>query len=679
MTDDTPSFVLNVPKTVRNDVHHTARRLVSCVASLLGDHMRCRARLLGSIALGLGLVVLSGPSFAERSDRAANGIVPALTPAEARAAFAPVGSGAATLPAIAPAPSMASAPGPDLPAPAASSPAASSPAASSPAATAPAGPVEPQPGTLPAGPAAPLVPAQAAPVATPPPAVAISAEPAASPADLVRAAMASALDAIVKPSADQSGLRAFYGLRGNEPAFVADGALTAAGRAILDRLAAAAADGLDPRVYEVPAIATLSGPGTSADHVAEAEIGLSAAILAYARNASSGRVNVKSIGRDILATDNMPDPTIALASVLIAADPVSVLDGFNPPHPQFAALRTKLAEVRAADRLTADAVPPPVPAGPILKIGMVDARVAALRTRLGLTMTDADLYDDAVAEAVRAFQRERRLKANGVLGPQTLAALNGVGKGRRISVENEIISNMERWRWLPRDLGASNVFVNVPEYRLEVTRDGVPVHESRIIVGKPATPTPIFSDTMEFVVLNPSWNVPQSIIRKEYMPKLMDDPDYLARRGFIVTYQGNTISVRQPPGEQNALGHIKFMFPNNFSVYLHDTSSRNLFASDKRAFSHGCVRVDQPYKFAEIVMGAENGWTEERVRDSVGGRERRVDLKQKIPVHITYFTAKVDETGDLKLIDDIYGYDLRVLGALGLAGEGPAERSAKAL
>ena len=172
---------------------------------------------------------------------------------------------------------------------------------------------------------------------------------------------------------------------------------------------------------------------------------------------------------------------------------------------------------------------------------------------------------------------------------------------------------------------------------------------------------------MEFVVLNPSWNVPQSIIKNEYLPKLMNDPDYLAKRGFVVTYRGNQMSVRQPPGDDNALGHIKFMFPNNFSVYLHDTSSRNLFTSERRAFSHGCVRVDAPYKFAEIVMGAENGWTEDKVRAAIGGRERRVNLMQKLPVHIAYFTAYVDETGELQLFDDIYGYDQRVLGALGLA------------
>jgi murein L,D-transpeptidase YcbB/YkuD len=196
--------------------------------------------------------------------------------------------------------------------------------------------------------------------------------------------------------------------------------------------------------------------------------------------------------------------------------------------------------------------------------------------------------------------------------------------------------------------------------------DGTMVNESKVVVGKPDTPTPIFSDTMQFVVMNPSWNVPQSIIKNEYLPKLASDPNYLIRQGFVVTYRNNQMVVRQPPGERNALGHIKFMFPNRFSVYLHDTSSRSLFASDKRAFSHGCVRVDQPYKFAEVVMGAENGWTEQRVKKLVGGREQRIDLKRQLPVHIAYFTAFVDDDGELKRLDDIYGYNRRVLAALGL-------------
>jgi L,D-transpeptidase YcbB len=136
----------------------------------------------------------------------------------------------------------------------------------------------------------------------------------------------------------------------------------------------------------------------------------------------------------------------------------------------------------------------------------------------------------------------------------------------------------------------------------------------------------------------------------------------------VVTYNDGQMQVRQPPGEDNALGHIKFMFPNNFSVYLHDTSSRSLFVKDKRAFSHGCVRVDNPYKFAEIVMGADNGWTEDRVRSLVGKREQRIDLKEKIPVHIAYFTAYVDDEGQLKLVDDVYGYDRKVISALGLQG-----------
>jgi murein L,D-transpeptidase YcbB/YkuD len=312
-----------------------------------------------------------------------------------------------------------------------------------------------------------------------------------------------------------------------------------------------------------------------------------------------------------------------------------------------------------------------VPAGPTLKVGMSDTRVALLRTRLGLTASDgadSDVYDETVQKAVRDFQAQRNLKANGRLSPATVAALNGVLRAPRVNLESEIVANMERWRWMPHDMGDSNVFVNVPEFLVRVFKEGTLAHESKVVVGKPDTPTPLFSDEMAFVVMNPSWNVPQSIIKKEYLPKLAEDPDYLSRHGFVVTYNGGQMQVRQPPGEDNALGHIKFMFPNNFSVYLHDTSSRSLFVKDKRAFSHGCVRVDNPYKFAEIVMGADNGWTEDRVRSLIGKREQRIDLKEKIPVHIAYFTAYVDDEGQLKLVDDVYGYDRKVISALGLQG-----------
>ncbi|MET0596286.1 MAG: L,D-transpeptidase family protein, partial [Mesorhizobium sp.] len=516
-------------------------------------------------------------------------------------------------------------------------------------------------------------PAEAAPAAAVAPAQPAASEPApvaeaaaGTPHQDVAAILAARF-AAAGPDTLDGDVAQYYALRGNAPVWTQAEGLTPEGRAVVERLARAEEDGLDARDFAVPGLEAF-GAGSTPEQAAQIEIGLSGAILAYAHQAMNGRVDPAGISKNIVAEVKPVDAALAIASVAIAADPAAALDAFNPVHPQYLALKRKLAELRGQDQLEAEAAPPLVPDGPTLKPGMSDQRVALLRSRLGVTtMTDSDVYDDALVEAVRSFQRERRLKANGLVGPMTVAALNGGGKPR-ISMEHEIIANMERWRWLPRALGQSNVFVNVPEYRLVVTMDGEPIHESRVIVGKPNTPTPVFSDTMEFVVLNPSWYVPQSIIKKEYLPKLANDPDYLARKGFVVTYRGNQMSVRQPPGDDNALGHVKFMFPNKFSVYLHDTSTRHLFASDKRAFSHGCVRVDNPYKFAEIVMGAENGWTEEKVRDSVGGRERRVDLQRKLPVHITYFTAIASDTGDVSQFDDIYGYDRAVLAALGLSG-----------
>jgi murein L,D-transpeptidase YcbB/YkuD len=555
--------------------------------------------------------------------------------------------------------------------------------------------------------AAPVVEATVAiPAATPAATVAPASEPAASAvkvaapetrrpldptasalyADAVRMAIADRLgDGISGSNADEradaAAISAFYASHTNGPVWTADGYLTPLAEKAIERLAAADADGLPAALYAVPGVDALKGVESETSKIAEIELSLSKAVLAYARHAAGGLVDGNRLSNNIQVKPHAPEPMTVLAEVSTAADPAAVLEGYNPRHPGFLALRTKLAEIRAKAQEAVEAKPelPIIPAGPILRPGMADIRVAALRERLGVTATDAasDTYDETLVEAVRAFQKESRIKVTGLVGPQTVSALNGEGKAEPISDEDEIVANMERWRWLPRDLGAFHIFVNVPEYRMEVRRDGAKVHEARVIVGKPNTQTPIFSERMEFVVVNPSWHVPVSIIRKEFIPKLMQDPTYLSRRGFELTSGGRRIdpsqidwsqgmpriAVRQPPGDSNALGHIKFMFPNKFAVYLHDTSSRNLFGSERRAFSHGCVRVDQPFKLAEAVMGAENGWTEESVRKLIGGREQRINLKTQPEVHIAYFTAAVDETGELKRFEDIYGHDRQVLNA----------------
>ena len=297
-----------------------------------------------------------------------------------------------------------------------------------------------------------------------------------------------------------------------------------------------------------------------------------------------------------------------------------------------------------------------------------------LRQRLRLG-TDSDTrYAGAVVEAVKTFQRANGLTPNGRMTPKTRAALddprNPVNDSEKRpdleALSGNLIANMERWRWLPAELGAKHIFVNIPEFRLEMLADGEKVFETRVIVGKPETQTPVFSDTMEFLVVNPSWTVPPSIMKKEFLPRLAADPEYAARRGYQVIRRGNSISVRQPPGERNALGHIKFMFPNDHAVYLHDTPTRHLFANGTRAFSHGCVRVEGPFRLAEQILMKSQGFSEKSLRAMVGGGERTIKLTEQFPVHLAYFTLFVDKSGELQSRNDLYGHDARIRRALSL-------------
>jgi murein L,D-transpeptidase YcbB/YkuD len=282
---------------------------------------------------------------------------------------------------------------------------------------------------------------------------------------------------------------------------------------------------------------------------------------------------------------------------------------------------------------------------------------------------------------VKKFQAAAGLKADGAAGSATVEVLNGAGKDKTA----EIIANMERWRWMPRDLGDFHVEVNVPEFLVRIVDHGKVVREARVVTGKVTNQTPIFSDEMESIVVNPSWNVPASITMKEMLPRVRRDPSYLSRNGYQVLANVNgkyravdptmvdwgsvnagRIQIRQPPGDDNALGVIKFLFPNEHSVYLHDTPSKSLFKQDVRAFSHGCVRVQDPLDFADVLLAYEGGWTPQRLRRMIGGRESWVNLPKHIPIHIAYFTAFVDDGGTLVTKPDIYGYNGRVERALGL-------------
>ncbi|WP_244622600.1 L,D-transpeptidase family protein [Microvirga brassicacearum] len=460
--------------------------------------------------------------------------------------------------------------------------------------------------------------------------------------------------------ADRESLSAFYAASEQPLVWVRDGVWTPAAKAIVARLKAANEDGLVSTDY------TLPDPGLAKDAApaqwAHADLRLSASAILYARDARGGRIELSRISPLITAKLDLPQAGDVLARLSAAKDAGAVLVAYNPPHPTYQALRAELAKLRS-NQPSQPTVR--VPKGPILRVGMQDPRVPLIRAHFKIKQNgkDQNLYDERVATAVAEFQKAKGLPTNGVLNARTIAALSSQP---RAVLESELISNMERWRWLPADLGARHIMVNVPEYRLRLVERGDVVHETRVIVGKEQTQTPIFSENMKYLVVNPSWTLPPSIIKKEFLPALAADPDYAARKGYRVIRKGNRISVQQPPGARNALGLIKFMFPNDHAVYLHDTPNRNLFSAGKRAFSHGCVRVDQPFQLAEEILGQDDKWSEKTLRGLVGKGERYVHLKRPLPVHLTYFTLSVDENGALKSFDDLYGFDRKVRAALGL-------------
>jgi murein L,D-transpeptidase YcbB/YkuD len=324
----------------------------------------------------------------------------------------------------------------------------------------------------------------------------------------------------------------------------------------------------------------------------------------------------------------------------------------------------------------------------ILRPGMKDPRVLALRQRLDIAGDkDNQLYDDAVRDAVKAFQTSAELDTDGNLGPNTVKALNGekkVAKGPTADPIDTIIANMERWRWLPRDLGNPHVIVNVPDYSLTLYNNDKVYWHTKIVAGKPGLATPMISAEMKFITVNPTWNVPPSIIEKEYLPALEQDPQALERIGLKISQDADgTVHIFQPPGAGNALGRIRFNFPNKFLVYQHDTPDKHLFARDERAFSHGCMRVQNPLTYGEKILSLvlpNERYTEAKLQSMFGGSEININFPKNIWVHLTYQTAFVDESGKLQLRKDVYGRDARIIailkGSERRVAEIPVERAA---
>ena len=479
-------------------------------------------------------------------------------------------------------------------------------------------------------------------------------------AEKLRDLVSGRLDHIIERKADRQAVEAFYTNRGFAPLWIEGGVANPRALSAITRLKAAGDDGLDPGDYSTP---DFSAAADHPDVLADDELKLTNAALTYARHAQIGRVHFSRVSPDIYYNLVAPDPREVLSRLAQTKDAGETLGAYNPPQEGFKQLRAKLAEVRGHAEAAA---PARIAAGTLLRVGMQDDRVPLLRERLHVPADGgASTYDKSLAEAIRTFQRQHDLKATGNLNAATVEALNGVPHGHAADI---LIANMERWRWLPRDLGKTFVMVNIPDYSLKVIHNGATVWRTRIVVGKPSTPTPLLSEPMKYITVNPTWNVPPSIVQNEYLPALQQDPDALARIGLQVEYNPDgSLHIFQPPGEANALGRLRFNFPNKFLVYQHDTPDKNLFAREKRAYSHGCMRVQDPLDYAQVLLGyaaPNEGYTAERLRRMFGYDEYDINFSTLIPVHITYQTAFIDESGKLELREDVYGRDARLLAVL---------------
>ncbi|WP_076861234.1 L,D-transpeptidase family protein [Bradyrhizobium mercantei] len=533
--------------------------------------------------------------------------------------------------------------------------------------------------------ATPPAPATAtAPTAAPATAAAPAAEPAKAAstvaaedqpvADKLRDLLANKSLRTFDRKNERAAAEKFYSAREYAPVFTKAGKLTDAGKGVIARLKDAAADGLDAADYPVPDFAAATTP----DALADAELKLAASMLDYARQAQSGRMHWSQVSADILYPEHPIDPAEVFANVTSAKDASAALDGYNPPQKLYKELKKKLAELRGQG----DGPVITIADGPTLKyaaarkkqaaVEMDDPRVPDLRNKLGVSENaDSTKYDATVARAVERFQSSVDLKPTGVLDERTVKALNNPKRDRQIDT---VIVNMERWRWLPRQLGAANagnayVILNIPDYTLKVMQNGAQVWTTRVVTGKPGQhATPLLTETMKYITVNPTWNVPPSIIYNEYLPALQQDPTVLQRMGLkLERNRDGSIHISQPPGEANALGRIRFNFPNKFLVYQHDTPDKYLFAKDERAFSHGCMRVQNPDQYASVLLNItepNQHYTPEKIRSMYGSSEVDLKFPTPIPVNITYQTAFVDDGGKLQIRRDVYGRDATMLSLL---------------
>ena len=487
----------------------------------------------------------------------------------------------------------------------------------------------------------------------------------------------------------------FYQQRGFSPAWIGKEGILPQARSLVAEIDGADHEGLRPDDYHRANIVSLvkkidekhaAGETVDAQIWVDLDLLLTDAFMLYSSHLFAGRVNPETIHTDWVVVNPRVDLTDVLGSALNSNQISKALRDLSPIHSGYFKLKQSLAQYR--DMAKKDDPPPLLP-GTNLRKGDRGISVQRLRERLVIlgdledTGKDpVDFFDDATERAVMGFQNRHGLKSDGRVGSHTLEMLN-IPIQQRV---RQIELNLERCRWIPRDLGDRYILVNIADFKLSVIENLHPKMGMRVVVGRPYRRTPVFSAKMTYMVINPYWNIPTSLVFKDLLPKIQKTPNYLAQQGIKVfkgwrkgapeidpetvdwkkiEHQNFPYKLRQDPGPRNALGRIKFIFPNRFAVYLHDTPDRSLFNETHRDFSSGCIRTEKPMDLARYLLKDDDQWPEERLSAAIeAGETTVIELKRPILVHLQYWTAWVDENGRLNFRNDIYSRDRRLDQAL---------------